>query len=95
MLMHCLRRLNQGKFGGTGLDVLPEEPSNMSHPLIAAWHAEEDWIVDRVLITPHSAFYTPQSLFDMRTKGITVALKYLQTGRLENCVNQEMIVNQR
>ncbi len=87
--------LKSGQIGGAGLDVLPEEPSNMSHPLIAAWHAEEDWIVDRVLITPHSAFYTPQSLFDMRTKGITVALKYLQTGRLENCVNQEFIVNQR
>ncbi len=87
--------LKSGQVGGAGLDVLPEEPSNMSHPLIAAWHAEEDWIVDRVLITPHSAFYTPQSLFDMRTKGITVALKYLQTGRLENCVNQELIVNQR
>jgi lactate dehydrogenase-like 2-hydroxyacid dehydrogenase len=87
--------LKTGQIGGAGLDVLPEEPSNMSHPLIAAWHAEEDWIADRVLITPHSAFYTPQSLFDMRTKGITVALKYLQTGRLENCVNQEFIVNQR
>lgn len=87
--------LKSGQIGGAGLDVLPEEPSNMSHPLIAAWHAEEEWIADRVLITPHSAFYTPQSLYDMRTKGISVALKYLQTGRLENCVNQEFIVNQR
>jgi len=87
--------LKSGQIGGAGLDVLPEEPSNMSHPLIAAWHGEEEWIADRVLITPHSAFYTPQSLFDMRTKGITVALKYLQTGRLENCVNEQYIVNRR
>jgi lactate dehydrogenase-like 2-hydroxyacid dehydrogenase len=87
--------LRTGQIGGAGLDVLPEEPSNMNRSLIKAWHQEEDWIRDRLLITPHSAFYTPQSLYDMRTKGITVALKYLRTGRLENCVNDEYLVNTR
>lgn len=87
--------LKSGQLGSIGLDVLPEEPSNLDCPLIHAWHKEEDWIKDRVLITPHSAFYTPQSLFDMRTKGIEVALKYLRTGRLENCVNAEMLLEKR
>jgi lactate dehydrogenase-like 2-hydroxyacid dehydrogenase len=87
--------LKSGQIGGAGLDVLSEEPSNMDRPLIDAWHKEEEWIRDRVLITPHSAFYTPQSLYDMRTKGITVALKYLRKGRLENCVNDEFLVNPR
>ena len=80
-----------GVIGGAGLDVLPEEPCNMDRKLIKAWHTEEDWIRDRVLVTPHSAFYTPQSLYDMRTKGVTVALKYLRTGRLENCVNTQFL----
>lgn len=87
--------MKTGKVAGAGLDVLSEEPANLSKPLISAWHEEQEWIRDRLLITPHSAFYTPQSLYDMRTKGITVALKYLNTGRLENCVNGEFLVNPR
>jgi lactate dehydrogenase-like 2-hydroxyacid dehydrogenase len=85
--------LKSGQLGAAGFDVLPIEPANMDSPLVAAWKNEEEWIKDRVVITPHSGFYTPQSLFDMRTKGITVALKYLNTGRLENCVNEEFLVN--
>ncbi len=84
--------LKTGRIGGAGLDVLPEEPPAMTSPLIKAWHLQEDWLRDRLLITPHSAFYTPQSLYDMRTKGIRVALKYLRGGRLENCVNDEYLV---
>ena len=87
--------MQSGQIGGAGLDVLSEEPSNMNRSLIKAWHQEEEWIRDRLLITPHSAFYTPQSLYDMRVKGIPVALKYLRGGRLENCVNDEFLVNPR
>jgi lactate dehydrogenase-like 2-hydroxyacid dehydrogenase len=85
--------LKSGQLGAAGFDVLPIEPANMDSPLVAAWKNEEEWIMDRVVITPHSGFYTPQSYFDMRTKGITVAIKYLTTGRLENCVNEEFLVN--
>lgn len=87
--------MKSGQIGGAGLDVLPEEPSNLNRSLISAWHQQEEWINDRLLITPHSAFYTPQSFYDMRTKGVTVAKKYLTQGRLENCVNQEYLINKR
>ena len=87
--------MKTGQLGGAGLDVMPEEPSNLARPLINAWHQQEGWLADRLLITPHAAFYTPQSLYDMRAKGIPVALKYLRTGRLENCVNNEFLVNSR
>lgn len=87
--------MQSGQIGGAGLDVLPEEPSNMNRSLIKAWHQEEAWIKDRLLITPHSAFYTPQSLYDMRVNGIYVVLKYLRTGRLENCVNEAFLANPR
>jgi len=87
--------MKAGRVGGAGLDVLPEEPANENRPLIASWMRGEAGIGDRVIITPHAAFYTPQSLFDMRTRGITVALKYLRTGRLENCVNQAFLTNPR
>ena len=80
--------LKSGQVGGAGLDVLPEEPANPGSQLVKAWQADQEWLRDRLLITPHAAFYTPQSLFDMRTKGVAVALKYLRTGQLDNCVNQ-------
>ena len=39
-----------------GLDVLPEEPANPDHPLIRAWADDEEWVDNRLLLTPHSAF---------------------------------------
>jgi lactate dehydrogenase-like 2-hydroxyacid dehydrogenase len=60
-----------------GLDVLPEEPANPDHPLIRAWAADEEWINHRLLLTPHSAFFTPESVYDMRFKGGEVAVNYL------------------
>ena len=83
--------LQSGQLGAAGLDVLEEEPCNPENKLIKAWHKDEEWLKDRLLITPHAAFYTPQSLYDMRTKGITVALNYLRHGRLDNCVNDQFL----
>lgn len=70
-----------------GLDVLPEEPANPDHPLIKAWAADEEWIDHRLVLTPHSAFFTPESVYDMRFKGGEVAVSYLLGGPLRNCVN--------
>ncbi len=78
-----------------GLDVLPEEPANPDHPLIKAWAADEEWIDHRLLMTPHSAFFTPESVYDMRFKGGEVAVTYLSTGRLQNCVNDEYLESPR
>jgi lactate dehydrogenase-like 2-hydroxyacid dehydrogenase len=78
-----------------GLDVLPEEPANPDHPLIRAWSSNEEWIDHRLLITPHSAFYTPESMYDMRFKGGEVIVKYLTTGVLDNCINQQWLINLR
>ena len=49
--------------------MLPEEPADPEHPLIKAWANDEEWIDHRLLITPHSAFFTPESVYDMRYKG--------------------------
>lgn len=83
--------LREGQLAAAGLDVLPEEPANPQHPLIRAWAEGEDWIDHRLLITPHSAFCTPESMYDMRYKGGEIAVEYLTGGRLQNCVNQEFL----
>jgi len=91
-LYHALKA---DQLQAVGLDVLPVEPADPEHPLIKAWAANEEWIDHRLLITPHSAFFTPESVYDMRYKGGEVALTYLTSGRLQNCVNQEMLQHQR
>jgi lactate dehydrogenase-like 2-hydroxyacid dehydrogenase len=78
-----------------GLDVLPTEPADVQAPLIKAWHAEEEWIRHRLLLTPHSAFFTPESARDMRAIAARTAAKYLRDGRLENCVNEQFLTHRR
>jgi lactate dehydrogenase-like 2-hydroxyacid dehydrogenase len=75
------------KVQAAGLDVLPVEPADPDHPLIKAFAAHEKWIAHRLVLTPHSAFFTPESVFDMRAKSAEVATTYLRDGRLQNCVN--------
>ena len=78
-----------------GLDVLPDEPANLNAPLIAAWHRGEDWIKHRLLVTPHSAFFTPESVRDIRAFSARTAAQYLCHGRLRNCVNQQHLTQRR
>ncbi len=87
--------LKDNTIRAAGLDVLPEEPADPQHPLIAAWAADEEWIDHRLLLTPHSAFFTPESVYDMRFKGGEVAVTYLEQGRLNNCVNGEWLIDRR
>ncbi|MEM7004067.1 MAG: C-terminal binding protein [Pseudomonadota bacterium] len=91
-LYHAMR---EGKVQAAGLDVLPEEPADPEHPLIKAWAADEEWIDHRLLLTPHSAFFTPESVYDMRYKGGEIACVYLNGGRLQNCVNDEWLTERR
>jgi phosphoglycerate dehydrogenase-like enzyme len=75
-----------------GLDVLPQEPANPQARLIAAWQRNEEWIRHRLVLTPHSAFYTPESMRDNRAFASRTAARYLRDGRLENCVNKQFLV---
>jgi D-3-phosphoglycerate dehydrogenase/C-terminal binding protein len=80
--------MREGRVLGAGIDVLPNEPSDMDHPLIAAWRRGEPWIAGRLVITPHAAFYSPASMRDLRLKSVEVVHALLVEGRLTNCVNR-------
>jgi lactate dehydrogenase-like 2-hydroxyacid dehydrogenase len=84
--------LKDGIVLAAGLDVLPDEPANPQSRLIAAWQRNEDWIRHRLVLTPHSAFYTPESMRDIRAFSARTAARYLRDGRLENCVNKQFLV---
>ena len=71
--------------------MLPVEPADSEHPLIKAFSANEAWLAHRLVMTPHSAFFTPESVFDMRAKSAEVAATFLREGRLQNCVNGQYL----
>lgn len=85
--------MKDGTVLAAGLDVLPEEPANLERPLIKAWVDNEDWIKHRLVITPHSAFFTPESVRDIRAFSARTAARFLRDGRLENCVNKDLLAH--
>ena len=87
--------LKSNRILAVGLDVLPSEPATLADPLVKAWQANEPWLKGRVLMGPHSGFYSPDSLVDLRTKAAQTACLYLKENKLINCVNAEFLKTPR
>ena len=83
--------LREGQLGGAALDVLPQEPLDYEHPLIRAFEVSEDWLDGRLIITPHAAFYSPDSVIDMRRIATENVVNFLRFGRLRSCVNANLL----
>lgn len=79
--------IRSGKLAGAGIDVLPVEPPPADHPLVAAWRDPADPCHDRVILNPHSAFYSEEGLLDMRVKGTQAVRRALLGEPLRNVVN--------
>jgi D-3-phosphoglycerate dehydrogenase len=77
--------LKTGRLASAALDVLPDEPPR-DHSLIRAWRNDEEWLLGRLIINPHAAFYSERAFYEMRYKAAETARMYLLTGRLRNHV---------
>lgn len=81
IIYHAMRA---GKLRSVALDVLSSEPPDMSHPLIAAWKSDEDWISGRLTINPHAAYYSKEAWYEMRYKAAETARLFIEQGILRN-----------
>ena len=67
-----VRVLATDRLAGVGLDVLPVEPIEPDHPLLKD---------RRVILTPHSAFYSQTSEIELRRKAATNIVSWIRNGR--------------
>ncbi len=78
-----LAAVRAGQIRGAGLDVLSAEPPPKDNPVLAALLQEE-----RVLITPHFAWYSEEAMIDMRAKGADEVVRILSGQPPRSPVNQ-------
>jgi C-terminal binding protein len=83
--------LKSGRIAAAGLDVLAVEPPVEPVPdLLRAYRAREPWLEGRLVITPHSAFHTPEAWEDIRRKGAETMAAALLTDTPQNVVAPDM-----
>ncbi|GAC1482028.1 MAG: C-terminal binding protein [Acetobacteraceae bacterium] len=83
--------LRSGRLAGAGLDVVPVEPPTEPVPaLLAAYRAREPWLLGRLIITPHSAFLTPEAHLDIRIKSAETMRAALMSNRPQNVITSDM-----
>jgi D-3-phosphoglycerate dehydrogenase len=73
--------LERNLIAGAALDVFDPEPPDLATPLM------QD---ERVIITPHAAFVSPESLIELRTRVATQIVDVLSGRRPECVVNPEV-----
>lgn len=86
------RCLREDILAGAALDVLPEEPipEDRVHPLIQAYRNKEEWLEGRMVLTCHTAFYSPESFVDIRIKSCETLRDVLIDGGKSNIITPEM-----
>jgi C-terminal binding protein len=86
------RCLHENILSGAALDVLPEEPipEDRVHPLIEAYRNKEEWLEGRMVLTCHTAFFSPESFVDIRIKSAETMRDVLLLGLGSNVITPEM-----
>ncbi len=59
------------------LDVLPNEPPDLNDKLIKSWINNEKFLIGRLIINPHTSYYSRESFIEMRVKASLNALRII------------------
>lgn len=82
-----LEALRTGHLAGAGLDVLPVEPPVEPLPaLLRAYRDREPSLEGRLIVTPHSAFHTPEAWADIRRKSAETMAAALLSNAPQNVI---------
>jgi D-3-phosphoglycerate dehydrogenase len=74
--------LDEGRLGGAALDVMPVEPPPPDSPLLGR---------DNVILTPHTAFYSEDSLIDLQSKAAQDVVHVLSGRKPKYPVNPQIL----
>jgi D-3-phosphoglycerate dehydrogenase / 2-oxoglutarate reductase len=74
--------LTEGRLGGAGLDVLESEPPAPDDPLLER---------DDVIVTPHAAFYSEESVAELQRKAVEQVIEALAGRTPPYAVNAEAL----
>jgi C-terminal binding protein len=70
------KALKSEKLSAVALDVLPDEPP-IDCELIRAWKSHDKELAHRIIINPHTSYYTQESYIEMRVKAAENAKRIL------------------
>lgn len=91
-----LAALRTNEIAGAALDVLPAEPPREDDEIAIAFRdLAATGLKDRLILTPHAAWSSPESAADARRLAVETAVMYLREGKLRNGVNGEWLVGRR
>ena len=76
--------LQTGCLAGAALDVFEPEPPDLTQPLFRD---------ERVIVTPHAAFWSEESLLELRRRAVKQVAAMLSGRRPENVVNPQVFDN--
>ena len=74
--------LGAGHIAAAGVDVLPQEPPDPSDPLLKQ---------ENLIVSPHVAFYSEESLAVLQTRTAQAVAQVLQANMPESVVNPEVL----
>lgn len=78
--------LKSNKLNSVALDVLPDEPP-LDSKLLSAWRKNEPWSNGRIIINPHTAYYSLESFQEMKQKAAENALRIVNGAPPLNVIN--------